>query len=90
MPNDEDIPEDEELYDTKILNKRRLKELKFPGDCKAKTLVGFAKKCGLTVEAGGKHWVVKDGKEFVTTIPHSVKPNGTCKSIIKTLNGRCT
>ena len=89
MPNDEDIPEDEELYDTKILNKRRLSELKFPGDCKAKTLVGFAKKCGLTVEAGGSHWVVKDGKEYVTTIPHTVKSNYTCKSIITVLNDRC-
>ena len=90
MPNDEDIPEDEELYDTKILNKRRLKQLKFPGDCKAKTLEGFAKKCGLTVKEGGSHKVVKDGKKSVTTIPRTVKENGTCKSIIKALNSHCT
>ena len=89
MPNDENIPEDEELYDTKILYKRRLSPLKFPRDCKAKTLVGFARKCGLTVEAGGSHLVVKHGEEFVTTIPHTVKSNGICKGIIETLNDRC-
>jgi len=45
----------------------------------------------LQVSDGGDHWLVKDPEtnQLVTVIPHTVKQNGTCRSIIKTLNERC-
>ncbi|XP_031551071.1 uncharacterized protein LOC116288423 [Actinia tenebrosa] len=69
---------------------KRKKKLKFPGDCNSSKLQNFAKRCGLYVVSGGNHILVYDGSRLITTIPHSVKENGTCRNIINILNGRCT
>ena len=87
VSNDESLSEAEKLFNSR--QKRALRSLQFPGDCKAKTLINFAKKCGLKVEAGGSHWKVYNGTTLLTTIPHKVKPNGTGRNIINTLNDRC-
>ena len=88
---DKDLSEAEEVASTwkNLSVKRGLSALKFPSDCKSDTLRSFAKKCGLDVQPGGSHWKVYDGEKLVTVIPHSVKQNGTCKSIINALNNRC-
>ncbi|KAH3875734.1 hypothetical protein DPMN_039010 [Dreissena polymorpha] len=67
------------------------KGLKYPGDCKSKILRSYAEKCGLKVSPGAEHFVVKDPKTNtqVTQIPHTVKENPTCRSIIRKLNARC-
>jgi hypothetical protein len=63
--------------------------LKYPGDCDSKTLRRAAEKGSCKVESGGEHLrVFKNGK-LITTIPHSVKENGTCRSIIKAINSNC-
>lgn len=89
---------DEKFYDkwqplkaavSKSREKRALKKLKYPGDCKSSKLQNFAKKCGLTVVPGGSHIKVCDGNRQITVIPHSVKSNYTCNNIINILNGRC-
>ena len=89
--DDEDIPEAEKLSDTKeyMLSKRMIALLDYPSDCNSRTLRRFAETCGLTVTAGGKHLKVYDGAALLTTIPHTVKSNYTCKSIIDTLNAHC-
>ena len=88
--DDEDIPEAEKLSDTKeyMLSKRGIAQLNYPSDCNTRTLIRAAERCGLTVTAS-KHWMVRDGPRFLTTIPRSVKSNYTCKSIIDALNSRC-
>ena len=63
--------------------------LSYPGDCKASKLTKAAKKNGCSVEAGGEHWKVYKNGNVITTIPHSVKENNTCRAIIKTLNKEC-
>jgi hypothetical protein len=64
--------------------------LKYPGDCSSSKLRSFAKSCGITCKAGGSHYICVDSNgKSLTTIPHSVKQNGTCRSIIKALNSRC-
>jgi hypothetical protein len=66
-----------------------LANLKYPGDCDSKTLRKEAEKGGCTVEAGGEHWKVYKSGSLVTTIPHTVKENNTCRSIIKEINDNC-
>jgi hypothetical protein len=67
--------------------------LTYPGDCNSATLRSAASKNGCAVNAGNKKQkhltVTKDGK-FITSIPHSVKANGTCRSIIKAINDNCS
>jgi len=63
--------------------------LSYPNDCKAKKLRKAASKNGCSVVPGSDHLkVFKDGK-MITTIPHSVKQNNTCRSIISILNKEC-
>lgn len=63
--------------------------LSYPGDCDRKTLIRYAENCGLTIKEGGKHTKVYNGSRLVTTIPRTVKPNGTCRSIIRDLLNEC-
>lgn len=64
--------------------------LRFPGSCKRKTLLDYARRCGLTVDAGGSHYLIRraDGS-IVTVIPRTVKSNGTCREIINALVAQC-
>jgi hypothetical protein len=64
--------------------------LSYPQSCNYDTLVRYAQRCGLTIVQGGNHAIVKraDGTT-VTTIPRSVKANGTCRSIINALVNEC-
>lgn len=63
-----------------------LLELSFPQDCKDNILRRAASSNGLSIHPGGEHQkVTKDG-QHVTVIPNSIKPNGTCREIINTLN----
>ena len=90
--NDEDIPEAEKLSDTKeyVLSKRMMARLRYPRHCKTKKLKRFAISCNLTIEAGGNHLGVYDGRTRVTTTPFgNPKPN-TCRNIINALNYHCT
>lgn len=66
------------------------KDLSYPKDCKSATLLKAAGKGGCSAESGKKKHipVFKNGK-LVTSIPHSVKDNQTCKSIIDALNKEC-
>ena len=90
--DDKDIPEAEKLSDTKeyMLSKRMISLLDYPSDCNRKKLTNFATGIGLKVRPGSKHYKVFDGPQLLTTIPHSVKSNPTCKSIIYILNNRAT
>ncbi|WAR15147.1 hypothetical protein MAR_005252 [Mya arenaria] len=63
--------------------------LEYPGDCHTKRLINFAKKGGCTLKTGPHISVYRDGK-FVTSIPHNVKDNPTCESIIDELNEHCS
>ena len=62
----------------------------YPGDCKNSTLEKAAKKNGCSLVDGGKHWKVMKDAKMITTIPYSVKDNGTCREIIKVLNSECS
>jgi len=63
--------------------------LSYPNDCKSQKLRKAASKNGCSVVSGSDHLkVFKDGK-MITTIPHSVKQNNTCRSIIRILNKEC-
>ena len=64
-------------------------DLKFPGDCKASKIIKAAKKGGCTVEMGKKHHKIKKGSSVVTLLPNTVKPNGTCRGIINSVNSQC-
>jgi len=64
-------------------------DLKYPGDCKASKIIKAAKKGGCTVEMGAKHHKIKKGGSVVTLLPNTVKPNGTCRSIINAVNSQC-
>ncbi len=63
--------------------------LSYPGDCKSSKLKKAAKKNGCSVKAGGEHWLVYKNGKMITTIPHTVKENNTCRAIINTLNKEC-
>lgn len=63
--------------------------LKYPGDCDRKTLERAANKNGCSTQSGSNHITVKKGGKVITQIPHTVKPNGTCRAIIKILNEQC-
>ena len=63
--------------------------LSYPGDCTNAKLERAAKKNGCSLSAGGNHWKVMKGGNMITTIPYSVKANGTCRSIITILNNQC-
>jgi hypothetical protein len=64
-------------------------DLSYPDDCDSKTLRKEAQKSGCTIEAGGSHWKVYKDDNLITTIPHTVKENGTCRAIIKAINTNC-
>jgi hypothetical protein len=64
-------------------------DLKYPGDCKASKIIKAAKKGGCTVEMGAKHHKIKKGSSVVTLLPNTVKPNGTCRGIINSVNSQC-
>lgn len=64
-------------------------DLSYPDDCDSKTLRKEAEKGGCTVEAGGAHWKVYKDDTLITTIPHTVKENNTCRAIIKAINKYC-
>lgn len=64
-------------------------KLSYPADCKRGTLMGAASKGGCSTREGGSHTVVYKNDKQVTTIPRSIKENGTCRSIIKALNENC-
>jgi hypothetical protein len=64
-------------------------DLKFPGDCKASKIMKAAKKGGCTVEMGAKHHKIKKGGKVITLLPNTVKPNGTCRGIINSVNAQC-
>ena len=66
-----------------------LTNLKYPGDCDSKTMRKAAEKGGCKVESGGEHFKVTKNGTTVTVIPHTVKENGTCRSIIKEINDKC-
>jgi hypothetical protein len=63
--------------------------LGFPADCKAATLRSAASKNGCSVVNAAKHHKVMKGGKVLTLIPNTVKSNGTCRSIIKTINSNC-
>ena len=92
VSNDEDLPEAKKPSNWwKYIAIRKVRHpLKSPRDCKTKKLRNFAKKCGLKVVPGGKHWMVYGRKTLLTIIPHKLKGKGTCIAIIKKLNRRCT
>src|SRR5215813_3667241 len=64
-------------------------KLNYPGDCKRKKLISAANKDGCSTKEGGKHTIVNKNGNQITTIPHDVKENQTCRSIIKVLNDEC-
>ncbi len=64
-------------------------DLNYPEDCDSKTLRREAEKGGCTVQAGGSHWKVYKDENLITTIPHSVKENNTCRAIIRAVNKHC-
>ncbi|HYO73984.1 MAG TPA: hypothetical protein VEU33_48740 [Archangium sp.] len=63
--------------------------LSFPGDGKSSTLQRAASKNGCSTHSGSNHLTVKKDGKVITQIPHTVKPNGTCREIIKVLNAQC-
>ena len=68
---------------------RFINGLSYPGDCKSSKLVAACKKNGCSTESGGSHIKCKKGGKTITVIPHTVKPNNTCRSIIKVINSNC-
>lgn len=64
-------------------------DLRYPGDCDSKKLRKAAEKGRCRVETGGEHFRVFKGSTLITTIPHTVKENGTCRAIIKAINDNC-
>ncbi|WAR15668.1 hypothetical protein MAR_005773 [Mya arenaria] len=68
-----------------------LEALQYPGDCKSSKLINFAEKGGCKVKKGKqKHITITKDNRLVTRIPHHVKSNGTCRSIIDALNANCS
>lgn len=63
--------------------------LNYPGDCDSAKLRRAASKNGCSVENGAKHHKVKKGSKVLTLIPNTVKPNGTCREIIKVIEKNC-
>lgn len=57
-------------------------------DCSSDEIIRTAKKCGLVVKAGGKHYKIEDiHGQFVTTVPrHSRLKRELVKSIVGRLN----
>ncbi|WP_052731169.1 eCIS core domain-containing protein [Spirosoma radiotolerans] len=64
-------------------------KLSYPSDCKRNTLINAANKGGCSTKEGGSHTIVYKNDQQITTIPRSIKENGTCRSIIKALNDNC-
>lgn len=64
--------------------------LKYPSDCKNRTLETAAQKNGCYMKEGKGHKLVYSKSNVkITEIPNSVKDNNTCCSIIKVLNSQC-
>lgn len=64
--------------------------LKYPADCKNKTLETAAQKNGCYMKEGKGHKLVYNSAGTkITEIPNSVKDNNTCRSIIKAINTGC-
>ncbi|XXF80181.1 hypothetical protein P2318_10635 [Myxococcaceae bacterium GXIMD 01537] len=63
--------------------------LNYPGDCDSAKLRRAASKNGCSVENGAKHHKVKKGGKVLTLIPNTVKPNGTCREVIKVIEKNC-
>ena len=79
---------DEEADD--IFEDEDLGSLNYPDDCKRSNLINAANRggCKAKVVKNKDTPVVK--KTFITSIPHSVKENPTCESIITELNKHCS
>ncbi|WAQ93684.1 hypothetical protein MAR_006155 [Mya arenaria] len=73
-----------------IFDDEDLEALKYPDDCKHSNLIDAANQGGCKAKAVKNQDTSVYKEKFVTSIPHSVKSNPTCKSIINELNAQCS
>jgi hypothetical protein len=63
--------------------------LSYPGDCRRNTLIRAGNRDGCSTDEGANHTNVRKNGNVITQIPHTVKANNTCRSIIRILNNEC-